>query len=221
MNRPWTCLAAASLAIATLFPPARPAAAAPLYDWGRADVRTYEDPAGDTRHGRGPYIACLDIVSARHAFDGTYHYFRIDLAVEPSMGDIPEELKRQYYDARYGIYVNSGPDGARDTDRYVPQIPWIDLRENRIDAILDAKLGDWNHKFRYWNGTDFTGTTDLAFQRTGATLEWKVKADFGADFTWHAATMLPGQGPHKKTFDHAYGNQPPIPAPGAVRLPGR
>jgi hypothetical protein len=59
------------------------------------------------------------------------------------------------------------------------------------------------------------------FQRYGATLGWKVKAGFGADFTRHAATMLPGQGPHKKTFDHAVGNRPTIPAPGVGRLPGR
>jgi hypothetical protein len=65
MNRPWTRLAAAALAIAILSPPAPPAAAAPLYDWDKAGVPTYEDPAGDTRHDRGPYIACLDIVSAR------------------------------------------------------------------------------------------------------------------------------------------------------------
>ncbi len=215
MNRPWKCLAAVFFAVALLLPASRPAEAGFLYDWSRADVRQFEDPAGDTKNYRNPYIACLDIVSARHAFDGTHHYFRIDLAAEPSLSCVPENSRKEYYDARYGIFIDSTWGGARESNRYVPQIPGVDRPENRIDAILDAKLGDWNRRHRYWNGTDFNSDANVTFQRTGATLEWKFQGDFGAGFKWYAAVMVPNPEHSRKTFDFA-----PAPPPiSGTRLP--
>jgi hypothetical protein len=216
MNRPWKCLAAFFFAVALLLPASRSAAAGSLSDWSKGDVQLFEDPAGDTKNYRVPYIPGLDIVAARHAFDGKYHYFRIDLAAEPSLADVPEALRKEYYDTRFGIFINSGWGGARESNRYVPQIPGVDRPENRIDAILDAKLGDWNSSRRYWNGTDFTRDTKVMFQRTGAILEWKYEGDFGADIKWHAAVMIPNPEYSKKTFDFA-----PAPPPlTGSRLPG-
>jgi hypothetical protein len=89
------------------------------------------------------------------------------------MADIPEEISGSTT-TRGTASTSTRARAGRETPTATCRgSPWVDLRENRIDVILDAKLGDWNHKLRYWNGTDFTGTTDLEFRRTGATLEWK------------------------------------------------
>jgi hypothetical protein len=189
------------LLVAFLFS-SSPASAAPYYKWDTAQkfTETVETLPDNPTPGQ-------DIVAAWHAFDGTYHYFRIDLLSAPAYKNPPG------YANTYGLFIDSKAGGAPTSDGFVPGtlagIDYIVGTELEFEGRRHNRL-DWDPEYLRWKGDEFQDSDHLRFQATEnghKTLEWRVKegGDFviGNSFTWWAASMLPGDcdGSGKQTYD--------------------
>jgi hypothetical protein len=221
-----TGFSAVLLLLVTLCLSPAPASAAYYYQWGTAPSQMYSDPSNDA-----PYTPTLgqNLVTAWHAFDGTYHYFRLDLASAPSYLNPPG------YADTYGLYIDSKPGGAPSDDKNVPgTISGIDYI---VSTALDFQgkkhtILDWDPALQRWRRDEFQGSDNFLFQALdgGKTLEWRVKEAgnfiIGSSFTWWAASMLPG-GDHSApiTYDLTGAsvfpsNSPAVPIPSAAWLLG-
>ncbi len=197
------------------------AAVSPLYDWAAAPSIT--DPTNDPVDPPTLY-AGQDIVSAWHAFDGTYHYFRIDLLNAPSATVPPG------YANTYGLYIDSRVGGAPNSNEYIPgTLSGIDFIIGSELEIEHHSVLDWDPENKTWVVDEFKDNEDLKFQAVlndGRTLEWMVKEGenfrfIGNSFTWWAGTMLPGDdddGITKLTYDLT--NSATVPIPAAAWLLG-
>jgi hypothetical protein len=198
-----------------LFVAAASAEAAYLYDWDNAPSMMVND---DNETGIGPG---QDILAAWHAYDGTYHYFRIDLEAAPSNGDVAEI---------YGIYIDSYSGGGSNNDvQYIPN------PVSGVDFILDAHFypdASYNrHDYHVWSPylTVFNVVTPVSqhSENGGTTIEWQVErirmvngvnVDIGTEFTWQAADLT--QGSPSTTHDLVEPVYFPEPATGLCFLLG-
>ena len=183
-----------------LLVPAGPASAAYLYDW--SSVQQYTDSTNDA-----PYspTSGQNILTAWHAYDGTYHYFRIDLASAPSSTFPPG------YANTYGIYIDSRAGGAPNGNEYIPgTLTGIDFIVSSEVELENNNRLDWDKELQRWKVDEFKHSDDLTFQHGengGTTLEWRIRDGegekyIGNSFAWWAATMLPGDdGQAKITYD--------------------
>ncbi len=172
--------------------PMRQSGAAYLYNWDAG--QKFTDAVGDavetSNIGR-------DIVAAWIAVSGDYTYFRVDLASAP--------VEDYNWGTKFGVYIDAVPGyGAPASNYYVPQIPGID---GRIDSTIYAWPNQWQGKYKFWTGSDFSGSVSTAgFQHSengGKTLEWKYRGNFGNSFTWYAASMYEGYADSVKcTYDY-------------------
>jgi len=172
--------------------PMRQSGAAYLYNWDAG--QKFTDAVGDavetSNIGR-------DIVAAWIAVSGDYTYFRVDLAAAP--------VEDYNWGTKFGVYIDAVPGyGAPASNYYVPQIPGID---GRIDSTIYAWPNQWQGKYKFWTGSDFSGSVSTAgFQHSengGKTLEWKYRGNFGNSFTWYAASMYEGYADSVKcTYDY-------------------
>jgi len=200
-------------AAAILFATTQPASASYLYDWSLPGVQTFTDPAGDVNPPEPlAFKPGRDIRAAYHAYDGTFNYFRIDLASPPFNFSMPP-FEYPNYANTYGIYIASTGSGAPGTNQFIPEIPGI----QPVNFILSAKYDTWTAEGQAWLGGGFLSGLPTGFQHSenqGATLEWKFEGDFGTNFAWYAAAMLPGNG-GKITYDYVV-----TPIPSAALLLG-
>lgn len=192
------------LLVVVLFPLALavPASAAYFYNWDTA--QKFTDPVNDAPYTPTPG---QNVIAAWHAFDGTYHYFRLDLLSAPAYTVPPG------YANTYGLFIDSKGGGAPNSDRFVPGaltgIDYIVGTELEFEGIRHSRL-DWDKTLQRWRGDEFQESDNLRFHATengGSTLEWRVKEAgnflIGSSFTWWAASMLPGNesGVGKQTYD--------------------
>ena len=177
-------------------------ASAYLYAWNPA--QRFTDSVNDAPDTPTPG---QNILYAWHAFDGDYHYFRIDLESAPAYIDPPG------YANTYGIFIDSKALGAPNDDRFIPRtlvnIDYIVSTELDFEGKKHNVL-DWDPELQRWKGDEFKDSSNLQFQATengGKTLEWRVKEGgnfvIGSSFRWWAASMLPGDcdGHGKRTYD--------------------
>jgi len=184
-----------------------------LYPWSAAPAVTDENDAGISDQ--------QDILAAWHAFDGTYHYFRVDLEAAPtSVNGGAAEI--------YGIYIHSRPGGGSNAD-----VQYIPAGVGDVEYILDTHVrqdtpGYQRHDYHVWSPylRVFNFTTPDATQQTengGRTLEWKVAnlrlvngnpELIGTSFTWTAADLT--QGSPSTTHDLAESVY--FPEPGTALL---
>jgi hypothetical protein len=120
----------------------RQSGAAYLYNWDAG--QKFTDAVGDavetSNIGR-------DIVAAWIAVSGDYTYFRVDLAAAP--------VEDYNWGTKFGVYIDAVPGyGAPASNYYVPQIPGID---GRIDSTIYAWPNQWQGKYKFWTGSDFSG----------------------------------------------------------------
>jgi hypothetical protein len=206
-KRIWVVLAAVLVLLFLQLPFAPSSSGAYLYDWDTLPSVMVLDPLHDSL---SPYKSGQDITAAWHAFDGGYHYFRIDLASAPS--------RRNFADI-YGIYIDSKAGGATDFNRYTPgPLP----PSARIDFIVSSEyeVCEWDAELLMWKNTKFRELKeDPLFRHSengGTTLEWKIKDNYqdhkyiGDPVTWWAATLEPGHSP-TITFDITSAVVVPIP----------
>ncbi|OGP81430.1 MAG: hypothetical protein A2Z40_00270 [Deltaproteobacteria bacterium RBG_19FT_COMBO_60_16] len=181
-----------------------PPASALLYSW----PTTVTDDKGDTA------VKQKDILSASHAFDGSFHYFRIDMLREP----------RWKAAETYGFFIDSKAGGADPTGSNLISgglsgIDFIVSTDYSITGVPGARTLTTNPAFKQWAGTDFTGITDggLAFLQSERVLEWKINKNyFDSPFTFWAASLKPGNSP-ATTYDLT-SNAVTTPIPGAAWL---
>ena len=181
--------------VLVLFSPAF--AFAYIYDWTLPSVQVVTDPAGDSRRGTG-----TDILAAYHAYNGIYHYFRMDLAAAPTPIDHNEALT-------YGFYIDYKPGGApagpwNTTHPNVP-VPGIDLIVlsatnapsspiawlGNVTKEWVANVSDFNNRFYF---TEVPRINQFQYTEGGGTiLEWRYGDNgiLGANFTWVAANVGP------------------------------
>lgn len=181
---------------------------ADLIAWTTPDV---VDASGDAFPGQ-------DIIAAYHEFDGTYHYFRIDLSGAPQTGFLSNGFSENY-----GIYINSEPGGASGlvNTGYLPStLSGIDyIVDSHFDPNMNQGVGDfYQHDYHDWNGTIFVATTPAATDQNGTVLEWKISAaDLGTEFTWWAATHDPGFLP-ENAYDITTAVDTVVPIPASAWL---
>lgn len=156
-----------------------PSPGAYLYPWSATP--TYTDAPDPGLPG------AQDILDVWHAYDGSFHYFRIDLRSAP----VPNDPGSPDI---YGIYIDAIPDrGGYNTDvvQYIPN------ELTGIDFITDSHFGStgfFRSEYHVWDF--YAGFYRLAIddhqetENGGTTLEWKVTAaDIGSDFTFSAADL--------------------------------
>jgi len=191
--------------VALLLASAVPASAAYFYDWSAA--QQFTDSLNDAPYSPTPG---QNITDAWHAFNGTYHYFRIDLAHAPEYLFPPPGAGAAN---TYGLFIDSKAGGAPNSDRFVPGtlsgIDYIVSTELEFEGRRHNRL-DWDKELLRWKGDEFKDSDNLRFQATengGKALEWRVREGgnfvIGSSFTWWAASMLPGDcyGSGKLTYD--------------------
>ena len=201
-------------------------ASAYIYDWSGAGVQAITDPA-DSVGG----LTGTDILNAYHAYDGTYHYFRMDLAAAPTSLNAG---------VTYGFYIDCAPGGA-------PAGPWDTTHPNvpapGIDLVISSGTNipipnvppgtpvTWmGYVSKQW----FPGISESdnrfyqtfrvdQFQATeggGTILEWRYDDSngyVGSNFTWMAANV----GPDGNYFnDVTAATSSVVPIPSAVWLLG-
>lgn len=166
-----------------------------------------------------------DIITAWHATDGNYHYFRMDLRSAPSASEngLPN------FAGLYGIYIDQKPGGAIGSDplqTYVPDsLSGID---NIIDSHYEPNFGGFYlNDFHIWTSNQtFLKTVPSAVSQSengGTTLEWaiSVSALDNSEFTWWAVTH--DIGASAPTYDQTspQSSSPvPLPAAGWMFLTG-
>lgn len=158
-----------------------------LYDWDSTSPVFVDGENLEVGPGQ-------DILQVWHAFDGTDHYFRMDLRGKPTTGDSA---------GIYGIYFDSKPGGGNNTD----QIQYIPDSLTEINYILDSHFEETDvyfrhdyHKWSPYGGWVFRALESGEHQESengGATLEWKIPAveegeGIGEEFTWWASGIVPG-----------------------------
>jgi hypothetical protein len=158
---------------------ANAAQAAYLYPWpATPDSTDAPDPG---------LPGAQDILAVWHGYDGSYHYFRMDIRSAPVAGDAASP-------DIYGIYIDAIPgQGGYNTDvvQYIPN------ELEGIDFITDSHFGSsgfWRHDYHKWNYyTGFSYVPVDAHQESengGTTLEWKVTAAaIGPLLTFYAADL--------------------------------
>ncbi|MCM2285997.1 MAG: hypothetical protein NDI81_14520 [Desulfobacula sp.] len=156
-----------------------------------------------------------DILGARHATDGEFHYFRMDLAQAPGTAN---------YAGIYGIYIDAFSGGSPSTYSYLPNEPGIDyaLDSHYNPNMAQNDQGFFHHDFHQWNNGLMENLYTPANQQTGATLEWIISVEeIGNDFFWFAATHDFIEGVTQLTWDRTdfTASAPaPVPAPSAGLL---
>ncbi len=184
------------------------AAGAYFYEWGTLPSTSITDPYPD----EPPTTSGQDITKAWQASDGTYLYFRVDLAGAPS-------VPGNYADT-YGLFIDANDGGAPNENDYVPgTLSGVDYIVSSQYEVEHHRFEEWDAEAKTWIVDEFEDSDDVQFQTVnGTTLEWKVKnglcgADLiGSAFTWWAATMLPGDdGKGKVMYDITGAVATPIP----------
>ena len=199
-------------------------ASAYIYDWTAPGVQVRTDPADDSGGPTG-----TEILAAYHAYVGTYHYFRMDLAAAPTALTPPNTLGTA---ETYGFYIDSLPGGAPagspgDPPPSVPGVSGIDIIVRSNTNVYDPPLY-WTDTASYlWDsGTNSFAATDwgaVVFAHDmngGATLEWRYTDAYGlmgSNFTWWAANLGPNLG---VVNDMTAATSSVVPIPSAVWLLG-
>lgn len=161
--------------------------AAYLYPWdeGNPTVVDPDDTGIETAQ---------DILRAWHAYDGTYHYFRIDLEGQPTAGP------PNGHPDIYGIYMDSKPGGGSNSVdfQYIPSslagIDFVtDSHYREPDGFWRNDYHTWSPYAQWFNFRPLTSDEHQESENSGATLEWKITAeDIGAEVTWWAANLTTG-----------------------------
>jgi len=159
-----------------------------------------------------------DILGARHATDGSFHYFRMDLAQAPGTSS---------YAGIYGIYINAFDGGSPAGYTYVPNEPGIDyvLDSHYSPNMAQGGPGFFQHDFHQWKDSErlMKWVGEPAHRQEGAKLEWAISVyEIGNDFKWFAATHDYVGNIIQLTWDRTDGmaaSAPaPVPAPSAGLL---
>ena len=209
------------LLLLILFGGAPTAQAAYLYDWSNNPHTSVIDP--DDPYP--PVPAGTDILKVLHAYDGGFHYFRMDLEEAPAFTGMS-------YAFLHGIYINSKSGGVDG-----PVSGYIPNSLTGIDQILDSHYSPYLGGFIQDDFHDnMSGSDPSAWSLTkaqapgvfetlksdgGKTLEWKIiDTAIGSTFSWWAAThdVCPTG---EITYDVTNRiDVNPVPIPGAVLLFG-
>nr|NJM01448.1 PEP-CTERM sorting domain-containing protein [Desulfobacula sp.] len=158
-----------------------------------------------------------DILGARHATDGEFHYFRMDLAQAPGTSD---------YAGIYGIYIDAFIGGSPASYSYLPNQAGIDyaLDSHYNPNMAQDDQGFFQHDFHQWNNGLMqnlgTPVTQQTANGSGYTLEWIIGVDeIGSNFSWFAATHDFIEDTVQLTWDRtSISASAPVPAPSAGLL---